>query len=122
MSRINSSNTVAELVAFRFLRRRKIHFQKYYRLASGTPDIAQPRNKKAVFIDGDFWHGRYKKNIKRLPKIYWQDKIKKNMCRDRMVDKALIGAGWKILHVWEKDIKITKTRQKILEKISDFLS
>ena len=57
MSKIRSSNTKIELAVFKRLKKRGIYFQKHYKKAPGTPDIALPRKKKAVFIDGDFWHG-----------------------------------------------------------------
>lgn len=57
MSLIRSKNTAIELNVFRFLRRNSIYFQKNYKRAMGSPDVALPRKKKAVFIDGDFWHG-----------------------------------------------------------------
>ncbi|RZD19594.1 MAG: hypothetical protein EVG15_00760 [Candidatus Acididesulfobacter diazotrophicus] len=57
MSNIRSQNTKVEILVFRELRKRKIYFQKHYKKAIGNPDIALPRKKKAVFIDGDFWHG-----------------------------------------------------------------
>ncbi len=58
MSHIRSKNTEAERITFRYLRRNKIYFQKHYTRTAGKPDIALPRRKKEVFIDGDFWHGR----------------------------------------------------------------
>ena len=69
MSKIRSKNTKAELIVFRELRKRKIHFQKHYKKVVGSPDIAIPRKKIAIFIDGDFWHGRnFQRDKNRLPK------------------------------------------------------
>lgn len=58
MSRIRGKNTKAELIVFRYLRKEGVYFQKHYKRAPGSPDIALPRKKRAVFIDGDFWHGK----------------------------------------------------------------
>jgi DNA mismatch endonuclease (patch repair protein) len=54
MSKIRSRDTQIEKSVFRELVRKGIYFQKYYKRAIGNPDIALPRIKKAIFIDGDF--------------------------------------------------------------------
>lgn len=83
MSKIRGKNTKIELLVFRELRKRGIYFQRHYNRAPGSPDIALPRKKIAIFIDGDFWHGyNYAKNKKRLPKEYWRAKLEANMARD----------------------------------------
>src|SRR3989344_3397357 len=87
MSKIRSRDTQVEKLVFRELGRHGIYFQKYYKRAIGNPDLALPKKKKAVFIDGDFWHGyQFAKLKKRLPKEYWLKKIKKN---DRKVYSIL---------------------------------
>ena len=122
MSKIRSQNTKAELLVFRELKKRGIYFQKHYKKAPGNPDIALPRKKKAVFIDGDFWHGRdYKRTIDRLPEGYWKDKIKRNVSRDRKYRKVLISQGWQILHIWESDISRKHTRIRKLQEVAKFL-
>lgn len=122
MSHIRSKNTKAELAVFRFLRKQGIYFQKHYKRAPGKPDIALPRKKKAVFIDGDFWHGRkIDKTIGRLPKQYWQDKIIGNIERDKKNRKVLKNNGWHILTAWESDILRKRTQRQELERIAKFL-
>lgn len=118
MSKIRSKNTKAEIIVFRELGRRGIYFQKHYNKAPGKPDIALPRKKKAVFIDGDFWHGwQFKKNNHRLPKKYWLKKITQNMARDKKNRAILRREGWKVLRVWEHEIvkKFDITNKKIEE-------
>lgn len=124
MSHIRSKETHAEKIAFRYLRQEKIYFQKHYKRAVGKPDIALPRQKKAVFIDGDFWHGRhYARIIKsRPPGDYWINKIASNSARDVRQRNALIEQGWIILAIWESDIKRIRTRQETLRKIKLFLA
>ncbi len=120
MSNIRSKNTKVEILVFRELRRRGIYFQKHYNKALGKPDIALPRKKIAVFIDGDFWHGyRLSKVKSRLPKKYWQEKIENNIKRDRTNRMKLKKAGWKVIRIWEHDIiKFPKTT---IDKIIKFL-
>lgn len=120
MSKIRSKNTKIETIVFRELRRRKIYFQKHYKKAAGNPDIALPRKKRAVFIDGDFWHGyRFNKFKERLPKKYWVEKIEANMRRDKRNKARLRRAGWKVLRVWEHEV--LKREEEIMKRIIDFI-
>ena len=117
MSRIRSKNTKAELLVFSELRKRGVYFQKHYSRVPGKPDIALPRKKIAVFVDGDFWHGwQFFRNKKRLPKKYWVKKIEGNIARDRRNRAKLKRSGWKVLCIWEHDVleKINKTIDKII--------
>ena len=117
MSRIRSKNTSPEVLVFRELRRRGIYFQKHYKRAIGSPDIALPRKKKAIFIDGNFWHGyQFAKLKKRLPKKFWVAKIERNIARDKKYRLALRHAGWSVLRVWEGELKEDKftTLRRIL--------
>lgn len=116
MSKIRSRNTKVENLIFRELRKRNIYFKKHYKNAIGNPDIALPRKKKAVFIDGDFWHGyQFIKLKKRLPKKYWIKKIESTIIRDRKVDHELRRTGWHVLRIWEHEIKLRP--KKVIEKI-----
>lgn len=120
MSRIRSQNTSLEEKAFHYLRREKISFQKHYRKAPGSPDIALPKKRRAVFIDGDFWHGwHFGKNRLRLPKSYWRGKIAHNIIRDKNRRNALRRKGWKVLRIWEHQLKGDK--KTALIRIKKFL-
>ena len=72
----------------------------------GKPDFVFSRQKLAIFIDGDFWHGN-PKNF-RLPKSnveYWKAKIARNQIRDGEVNRALRSLGWGVLRLWESDLR-----------------
>jgi len=121
MSKIRSENTKVERIVFRELCRRGIYFQKHYKKAKGKPDIALPRKKKAVFIDGDFWHGRnFSKQKERLPKKYWLAKIEGNIKRDRINRNKLRKEGWKVLRIWEREI-LHRSKEEI-KRIIEFLT
>jgi len=121
MSKIRSKNTKAEILVFRELRKQGIYFQKHYNKAHGKPDIALPRKRKAIFIDGDFWHGyQFKKQKERLPKKYWIAKIEGNIKRDRKNKMLLRKDGWQVLRIWEHELK-GKNFDKAIEKIIRFL-
>lgn len=120
MSKIRSRDTQIEKIVFRDLAKRGIYFQKYYKRAIGNPDIALPRKKKAIFIDGDFWHGyQFSKLKERLPKKYWLAKIERNIKRDKENRIKLRKGGWNVLRIWEHELK--EKKDESLNKIVDFL-
>lgn len=122
MSRIRPKGTKPEMKVFRFLRKERIYFQKHYKRVAGSPDVAVPSRKIAVFIDGDFWHGyQFAKWRDKLPKVYWQDKIAANIRRDRRTFAALRKNGWKVMRVWEHELT-EKRKEKAFEKIRAFLT
>lgn len=123
MALIKSKNSKAELLVFKYLRQNKIYFQKHYKRVRGTPDIALPRKKKAVFIDGDFWHGRSLDRLfsTRGADDYWTLKIARNVERDNEQRAWLVENGWKILTIWESDLKKVSSRSDTLACIRDFL-
>jgi DNA mismatch endonuclease (patch repair protein) len=88
----------------------------------GKPDVALPRKKKAVFIDGDFWHGRnYQQLVKRPAPEAWLQKISGNMERDKTQRQWLKDNGWQIFQVWDSDINRKRTREEALSSIQEFL-
>ena len=122
MGKIRGKNTKAELTVFRYLRKEGVYFQKHYKHALGSPDIALPRKKKAVFIDGDFWHGKtIDRVMERGPDDYWTKKILRNMERDKQHDESLRENGWQILHIWEQDILRKRTQDSTLMNVKKFL-
>ena len=111
MSRIRSKNTDIEKSVFSFLKNKGIRFRRHYKNVSGNPDIAVPPAKKAVFIDGDFWHGyKFNKSKQKLPKKYWLQKITNNIKRDKKVNRILKKSGWKVLRFWEHDLRNPKQK------------
>jgi DNA mismatch endonuclease (patch repair protein) len=116
MQNIRSKNTIPELLVMNELKRCKVYFVKHSDKLIGKPDIVFSRKKLAIFVDSDFWH--YNLKIFIMPKTnikYWKNKIKRNIERDKYVNKVLRKMGWKILRFWESDIK--KDTIKIVKKI-----
>ena len=121
MQKIKSKDTVIELLVFNELKKRKIYFKRNYSKIIGNPDIAFPRKKIAIFIDGDFWHG-YKSKIlgKKIPEGYWENKITRNCNRDLEINNTLNNLGWKVLRIWEHEIK--KNFEISIKKIEEFIN
>ena len=72
------------------------------------PDITYPGRKLAIFVHGCFWHGHNCKRGRREPKQnadYWREKIARNKARDKSNATALIKLGWRVVTVWECEIK-----------------
>jgi DNA mismatch endonuclease (patch repair protein) len=87
----------------------------------GRPDFVFPKFRVAVFIDGCFWHGCSQHC--RMPssnKDYWIAKIDKNIKRDKKISKELRNKNWKVIRVWEHDIKsgIVKRKIGVIKKIA----
>lgn len=122
MASIKSKNSLAERIVFSYLRREGIYFQRHYRNApAGCPDLALPRKKRAVFIDGGFWHGKNYEKLKPTLSEYWTKKIGNNIERDFNQNQVLLKAGWLVMRLWEEDILRKRTRDQSLRKIKQFL-
>jgi DNA mismatch endonuclease (patch repair protein) len=120
MQHIRSKDTLPERKIMRELRRRKIYFAHHVKGITGKPDIVFRRMKVAVFIDSDFWHGHPKRFIMPVTNYeYWSAKIIRNKERDKEVTKILHLQGWKVIRIWEYDIKhkFEKSLDKILKAI-----
>lgn len=109
LSRTRMKDTKCEVLLRRTLWHKGYRFRKHHADAPGTPDIAFPSPKLAVFCDGDFWHGRDWEERRRKLQAgsnpgYWVPKIQRNRLRDREINAALEDAGWTVLRFWETDI------------------
>lgn len=121
MSRIRSKGTRPERMVSSWLREKGIRVRHNCSTVPGKPDIALVGKKRALFIDGDFWHGyRFGEWRDRLPPGYWPEKIQRNIERDRRVDCRLQSTGWLVMRVWEHDLE--KDFEETIAKIIAFLT
>lgn len=109
MSLIRSKNTKPEVALRKLicaaLYPKGYRYRLHYRKLPGCPDVVFVSRRVAVFMDGSFWHGYDLRNGKKLPKKYWLPKIKRNMQRDQQVNRKLRRLGWKVVRVWEHDVR-----------------
>jgi putative nmeDIP very short patch repair endonuclease len=95
-----------------------LRYRKNSRHIFGNPDFSFKKHKIAVFVDGEFWHGKdwekRKADIKTNRK-FWIAKIERNIRRDREVDSHLTQTGWKVFRFWARDI--VKNPQTFAEEI-----
>jgi DNA mismatch endonuclease (patch repair protein) len=90
------------------LRQLGLRFQKNDRRVLGRPDICFKTHRLAVFVDGDFWHGRAWFERGEAPATnpeFWIRKFEINHRRDRVVDRALRKSGWSVLRIWGSEIR-----------------
>lgn len=106
MSRIRSKNTTPELKLRKLLYSQGYRYRIYYPL-KGKPDIVFPKKKIAVFVNGCFWHGHGCKvdHVSKSNSAYWTSKITKNKERDKEVNEFLTKEDWKVITVWECEVK-----------------
>lgn len=118
MKKVGSKNTKAEILLRKKLWSIGIHYRKNYTKLVGTPDIAITKYKIAIFIDGEFWHGKdweTQRNKFKTNKSFWVAKIQRNMQRDQEYNETLTNQGWKVLRFWEKEV--LKNIDECFEKI-----
>lgn len=106
MAAVKGKNTTPEVALRRALYAVGVRgWRNHYKSAPGTPDLAWPALKVAVFVDGAFWHGHPSRHKPGRSGAYWDEKIAKNVERDRRVDAELKAAGWSVLRVWDFEVR-----------------
>lgn len=79
-----------------------------YKKLPGSPDIVITKYYIAIFVDGEFWHGKNFEEMQSKLKNnreYWIEKIKENINRDKTNDELLRKEGWIAVHFWSKDVE-----------------
>ena len=106
MSRIKSRDSKIETLFRKELWKQGFRYRKNSGKYFGKPDIVLPKYQTVIFIDSCFWHG-CKKHC-RLPTTrhkFWMEKIDGNKLRDKVVKRHYKKIKWKIIRIWEHDIK-----------------
>ena len=76
----------------------------------GKPDFAFPKHKLAVFVDGCFWHSCPKHETQpKGNRAFWLAKLEANKARDRKVNQLLRAKGWRVLRIWEHDLRKSRS-------------
>ena len=107
MSKVKLKNGIAEQQLARELWHLGYRYRKNVKKLPGSPDIAISRYHIAIFVDGEFWHGKdwnVRKERLQRNREYWIEKIEENMARDERVCKELRDMGWIPIRFWEKDV------------------
>ena len=108
MSRIRSKDTKPERVVRSLLHRMGLRFRLHQRVEGCKPDIVLAKHKTAIFVHGCFWHRHKGCRFAYVPKSrteFWMTKFKANTVRDEKNERELNDAGWRVLIVWECEIR-----------------
>ena len=123
MAAIRATDTKPELALRSALRQAGATGYRVHRKdLPGRPDVAFSRWKVAVFVDGVFWHGHPEHwNPEKASSDYWRLKIARNIERDRAADVALAELGWRVVRVWDLDVRerLEECVQKVLCALRD---
>lgn len=123
MGKVKLKMGTAEMLLAKSLWHQGIRYRKNYRKIPGSPDVAITSKKVAIFIDGDFWHGKNWENNKNKivsNRDYWHAKIEENIARDLRVNGRLSQLGWKVIRFWESDFLMDQMNcvQQIIKILS----
>lgn len=118
MQAIKSTGSKIESILAKALWAKGFRYRRNSKNIFGKPDFSFKKYKVAVFVDGEFWHGKdweIRKHDLKSNHEFWFAKIERNMKRDKEVNQKLSSEGWTVLRFWGKDIK--KNLQYCLDKI-----
>ena len=108
MSAIKSKNTKPEITVRKLLHSMGYRFRLHKKDLPGSPDIVLPKYKTVIFVHGCFWHRHENCKYASTPKTrqeFWEAKFRENINRDKLNQENLSSKGWKIIIVWECEIK-----------------
>ena len=111
MRRIRSKSTKPEMAVRRIVHLLGYRFRLHSAALPGKPDLVFPRLKKIIEVRGCFWHQHQGCIDSHIPKSrveYWGPKLQKNVSRDKENLQALRRFGWRVLIVWECQVKPSK--------------
>lgn len=123
MSRIRGKNTKPEEVVAKYLFSQGFRYRRNVRNLPGTPDIVMKKYKTVIFVNGCFWHAHEGCKYFVLPdnnKEFWKEKLFRNRERDSEKKIQLEKLGWKVITIWECELKkdkIEETLENLKQKL-----
>ena len=123
MALVKGRDTKPEMIVRRMLHAMGRRYRLHAKDLPGKPDIVFRSRRKAIFVHGCFWHRHPDPTCKlaRLPKSrldYWEPKLEANASRDRLAIERLEAMGWKVLIVWECELR---EREQLGNKLKRFI-
>ncbi len=116
MAKVRSRDTKPEWIVRRYLFSRGYRYRKNVKKLPGTPDIVLRKYGIVIFIHGCFWHGHdVDSHIPYSNSEYWQKKIERNKQRDERNKSELKRMGWRVMTIWECQLKPAVRQQTLLE-------
>ncbi len=117
MSKIGGKEIKPETIVRNFLFANGFRYRKNDNRLPGRPDIVLPKYGTVMFVNGCFWHGHENCKAGAPPKTrtdFWVKKISENKERDRRDIETLGAMGWKVIELWQCEIKTKSKREKRL--------
>lgn len=108
MARVKAANTRPEMAVRRVVHALGYRFRLHRRDLPGTPDLVLPRHRTVVFVHGCFWHQHDCRRGRTQPASnqgYWGPKLARNVERDGAVRAALEELGWRVVTIWECQVR-----------------
>lgn len=106
MSKVKSKDSKIEIAFRKELWRSGFRYLKNSTKYFGKPDIVLLKYKTVIFVDSCFWHGCKKHgSIPKSRKDFWMKKIERNKTCDKEVNRVYKKEGWRVMRVWEHDLK-----------------
>ena len=121
MSRIKNKDTKPEVTLRKALFARGFRYRVNVKTLPGKPDIVLPRYKTVIFVHGCFWHGHHGCKYAYTTKSnteFWVNKISGNQKRDAAVKRELEEAGWRVIIVWECELRHENDFLNLIERLS----
>jgi len=116
MKRVKLKDGSLEKLVQRELLSQGLKFRRHVRALPGSPDIVFPKEKLAVFVDGDFWHGWRLPTWEHKLSKFWRDKLRANRARDQRNFRRLRAGGWKVIRIWQHEL-LRKDESRFLQRI-----
>jgi len=107
MKRVKLKDGSLEKLVHRELRAKGLRFRRHVRTLPGSSDIVFLKEKVAVFVDGDFWHGWRLPTWEHKLSKFWRDKLRENRVRDQRNFRRLQAGGWEVIRIWQHELKRT---------------
>ena len=123
MSQIKGKDTKPEDIVRKYLFSKGFRYRKNVSNLPGKPDIVLPKYKICIFVNGCFWHKHEGCKYFVWPKNnaeFWKEKIEKNTARDTQNFAKLESEGWRVLIIWECQLK-AKVRAQSLKELENIL-
>lgn len=118
MSRVRSKDTRPEMLVRRLIHGAGFRYRLHVRGLPGSPDLVFSGRKKVIFVHGCFWHSHPGCRHARIPKSrpdFWIAKLSTNRVRDERNVQALVDAGWKVMVLWECELRDPELMTRIRE-------
>jgi len=119
MSHISGKETKPEILVRKFVFANGFRFRKNVKDLPGKPDVVLPKYKTVIFIHGCFWHGHTCKRgaLPESNNEFWAKKIGGNVERDKKNITELQKHGWKVIVIWQCEIKNVELQKERLSKL-----